>query len=68
VQQRLVLVKVLENEPPSSTLGGIIPDNIMLTAADWKALAPSKADVGTKWTVPEAVARKFYALLSVCDT
>lgn len=68
VQQRLVLVKDLEKEPPSGTLGGIIPDSIVLTAADWKALTPPKAELGTKWTVPEAVARKFYPLLSVSDT
>ena len=68
VQERLVLVKDLEKEPPPGVLGAIVPDSITLTAADWAAFAPPKAEVGTKWAVPEAVARKFYPLLSVSDT
>jgi hypothetical protein len=68
VQERLVLVKDLEKEPPSGALGAIVPDSITLTAADWAAFAPPQTEIGTKWTVPQAVARKFYPLLSVSDT
>ncbi len=68
VQERLVLVKDLGRAPPSDALGAIVPDSITLTAADWAAFAPPTREMGMKWVVPEAVARKFYPLLSVSDT
>jgi len=39
-------------------------DHVTLTAKELLALAPPKAAAGTQWNVPEAVARKFSAVLS----
>jgi hypothetical protein len=38
-------------------------DSLTLTAKEWAALAPPKTEVGTTWTVPEAVARQFCRVL-----
>jgi hypothetical protein len=42
-------------------------DSIVLTADDWKTLAPAKAEAKHEWTVPEAVGRKFGRLLGPGD-
>jgi hypothetical protein len=38
------------------------------SAADFESLGPARASSGTTWAVPEAVARKFYPVLSPQDT
>src|SRR5262249_36902414 len=69
VQERFALVKDLEKVPPMDTLGPTVLDSITLTAQDWAALAPPPAATpDTKWTLPEAVARQFYPILSPSDT
>jgi hypothetical protein len=42
-------------------------DSFTLTRAEWATLAPPKSGAGQEWTVPEATARKFCALLSTGD-
>jgi hypothetical protein len=43
-------------------------DSITLAAEEWKGLAPAGAKPDRKWEVPEATARKFFALLLTSDT
>jgi hypothetical protein len=43
--------------------GPPVIDSLTLTAKEWAALAPPKTDVGTTWSVPEAVARQFCRVL-----
>ncbi|HEV3081659.1 MAG TPA: hypothetical protein VGY66_17910 [Gemmataceae bacterium] len=43
--------------------GPAVIDSLTLTAKEWAALAPPKTEVGTTWTVPEAVARQFCRVL-----
>jgi hypothetical protein len=45
-------------------LGNPTIDHVTLTKAEWLTLAPPQAAAGTQWSVPEAVARKFSAVLS----
>ena len=67
VTDRWVLVN-LSRDPPRDAMGATVLDSVTLTAAEWKGLAPADSKAGTKWEVPEAVARKFYPLLSTSDT
>jgi hypothetical protein len=68
VCDRWVLVEDLSRDPPQSNLGPTILDSIRLTADAWSALAPPSPTPGIEWTVPEAVAREFFPLLSTGDT
>ena len=43
--------------------GPAVIDSLTLTAREWAELAPPKTEVGTTWTVPEAVARQFCRVL-----
>jgi hypothetical protein len=43
--------------------GPPVMDSLTLAAKEWAALAPSKTDVGTTWSVPEGVARQFCRVL-----
>lgn len=67
VQDRLVLVKDLDRDPPRGNLGPTVLDSIPLTAEEWASLAPPAAEEGRTWAVPEATARRFFPLLSVSD-
>lgn len=70
VTDRWVIVTDLSRDPPRDALGPTVLDSITLTADEWTGLAPP-ADAtkpGGRWEVPEAVARKFYPLLSTDDT
>src|SRR5436190_895462 len=42
-------------------------DSLILTADEWKTLAPAKTEAKHEWTVPEAVGRKFCRLLGPGD-
>src|SRR5262245_2019703 len=42
-------------------------DSLSLTAKELAELAPPKANVGTEWTIPEALARKFSRVLGPGD-
>jgi hypothetical protein len=42
-------------------------DSLVLTAGEWKTLAPAKAKLGQEWQVPEAVGRKFSRILGPGD-
>jgi hypothetical protein len=44
--------------------GPPVIDTLLLTAGEWTAFAPPRAAVGTEWTIPEAIARKFTRVLS----
>jgi hypothetical protein len=68
VSDKFVVVKDLSSDPPDNALGAITLDSITLTAAEWSALAPLHCDAGTHWTIPEAVARRFFPVLSTGDT
>src|SRR4051812_35129634 len=68
VTDRWGLVKDLSRAPPRDALGATVLDSVTLAADEWKGLAPADAKPGVKWEVPEAVARKFYPLLSTGDT
>jgi len=43
--------------------GPVVIDSLTLPAKEWAALAPPKAEVGTTWRVPEAIARQFSRVL-----
>jgi hypothetical protein len=43
--------------------GPPVIDSVTLAAKDWTALAPPKTNVGTTWSLPEAVARQFCRVL-----
>jgi hypothetical protein len=45
-------------------LSAVVLDSLPLTREEWGTLAPPKNEPGTSWTVPEAVARKFFPVLS----
>jgi hypothetical protein len=45
-------------------LSAVVLDSLTLTREDQAALAPPKKDLGTIWTVPEGVSRKFFPVLS----
>src|SRR5262249_31947526 len=44
--------------------GGLQLDSVTLSAAEWSALAPVDARAGSQWSIPEAVGRQFFPLLS----
>ncbi len=44
--------------------GPTMIDTATLSAEEWAAFAPAKAEAGAGWAVPETVARKFVRLLS----
>lgn len=68
VTDRWIFVKDLFRDPTPDALGATFLDSITLSAQQWKGLAPSDPKAGSKWTVPEATARKFFPLLSATDT
>jgi hypothetical protein len=68
VYDKFVLVKDLDKDPPRNSLGATVLDSITLTAEEWSGLAPATQKPGSKWSVPEATARKFFPLLSTADT
>ncbi|MFO0880906.1 MAG: hypothetical protein U0840_26555 [Gemmataceae bacterium] len=68
VTDRWVFVKDLSRDPPRDALGPTVFDSIVLTTDEWKKLGPADTRSGTAWEVPEAVARKFYPVLSASDT
>ena len=43
--------------------GPPVIDSLTLAAEEWAALVPPKTEVGTTWSVPEAVARQFCRVL-----
>ena len=43
--------------------GPPVIDSLNLTADEWAALAPPKVDVGTTWSVPDALARRYCRVL-----
>lgn len=65
VYHKYVIVQDLERDPPDGALGEISFDSIPLSAVEWSALSPPNPRPGDTWRVPEAVARKFYPVLSV---
>jgi hypothetical protein len=44
--------------------GPTMIDTLTLDAGEWRAFAPAQVAAGHKWTIPDAVARKFVRLLS----
>jgi hypothetical protein len=42
-------------------------DHLTLSARDWSALIPPDVREGTKWAIPDDVARRFYPLLNPYD-
>lgn len=68
VTDRWVFVKDLSHEAPRDALGATVLDSVTLTAGEWKGLAPGDTKAGSRWEVPDAVARMFYPLLSTSDT
>ena len=71
VTDRWVFVTDLSKDPPRDALGATVLDSITLNSDEWKQLAPLAAGAskpGETWEVPEAVARKFFPLLSTSDT
>jgi hypothetical protein len=45
------------------TDGPIVIDSLTLPAKEWSAFAPPRIEPGTKWSVPEEVARQFSRVL-----
>ncbi len=45
------------------TDGPVVIDSLTLPAKEWSAFAPPRIEPGTKWSVPEAVARQFCRVL-----
>ena len=43
-------------------------DSVSLSAAEWSSLAPPDARVGSQWTIPQAVGRRFFPILSFTET
>src|SRR5262249_54824070 len=35
-------------------------DSVILSAAEWSALAPPNAETGSTWTIPEEIGRRFF--------
>jgi hypothetical protein len=68
VTDRWVFVKDLSRDAPRDALGPTVLDSIVLSAAEWKKLAPADVKAGSAWDIPEAVARMFYPVLSPSDT
>ena len=44
--------------------GPPVIDSLPLSKAEWESLAPGKPVVGTEWSIPESIARKFSRALS----
>jgi hypothetical protein len=42
-------------------------DSLVLTAAEFKEMAPPRPEVGTRWDLPEEVSRKFHRVLGPGD-
>jgi len=42
-------------------------DSVVLSAAEWSALAPPDVRVGSRWAIPEAAGRRFFSFLSPVD-
>ncbi len=59
---RLSIRGIPLRELPNPTI-----DSLVLTADQWKTLAPPKAEGGERWTVPDAVARQFSRVLGPWD-
>src|SRR5262249_12607933 len=58
-------VEGVPNDPAHKAAASF--DSFTLTSAEWTTLAPPRTGAGHEWTVPEATARKFCALLSTGD-
>jgi hypothetical protein len=65
---RAIVVKDLDRDLPRDAIGQVFLDSIALTGAEWAAFGPSDATEGSRLTIPEAVARRFFPVLSPADT
>jgi hypothetical protein len=59
---RYAVKGIPQRELPNPTI-----DTLVLSAADFRQLAPAKAEVGARWPVSEAVGRKFCRVLGPGD-
>ena len=68
VTDKVIVVKDLDRDLPRDAIGPTVLDSVTLTGAEWAALAPPEKGAGSRWTVPEPVARRFFPVLSLSDT
>ena len=68
VTDKVIVVKDLDRELPRDAIGPTVLDSVTLTGAEWAALAPPEEGAGSRWAVPEPVARRFFPVLSLSDT
>jgi hypothetical protein len=68
VADREIFVKDLPPNLPLNQVQQLRLDSVTLSAAERLALAPPDARVGSQWTIPEAVGRRFFPLLNATET
>ena len=52
---------------PPKLLPDLALGSVELSAAEWSALAPPVTEKGSRWTIPEAVGRRFFPMLDWAD-
>jgi hypothetical protein len=67
VADRMIFVKDLSQKLHPSQIGALYLGSVTLSAADWSTLAAPDARAGSRWTIPEAVGRRFFPILNVLD-
>ena len=57
VTDKVIVVKDLDRELPRDAIGPTVLDGVSLTPQEWAGFAPPEKAEGSRWDVPEAVAR-----------
>jgi hypothetical protein len=68
VTDKFIVVKDLTPDLDLRSVAGANIDSVTLSAAEWSAVAPPDLRAGSRWTIPEAVGRRFVAILNVYDS
>ena len=68
VTDKVIVVKDLDRDLPRDAIGPTVLDGVTLTRAEWAGFAPPEEAEGSRWGVPEAVARRLFPVLSLSDS
>jgi hypothetical protein len=68
VTDKVIVVKDLDRDLPRDAIGPTVLDGVTLTRAEWAGFTPPEEAEGSRWDVPEAVARRLFPVLSLSDS
>jgi hypothetical protein len=68
VTDKVIVVKDLDRDLPRDAIGPTVLDSIALTREEWARFAPPETAEGSRWEIPETVARRLFPVLSLSDS